>query len=184
MKYLLFLLTALLFCTCQATDEEVRTTVSSGWTLVYKHDKTGQKIAGDKTQLIHAIRSGYSVRVGWGWERTREDSLLRLEHMATPIFLSVIQEKDIAAVIDAHPLLDSYFDIQQQTFREGGHIWQCVLSTTGTFNAKVYHRANGELLRDMPQRHHMSWFVEFPAHPPTNKSAPLFQIEAGDDKSF
>lgn len=177
MRYLLFFFSVLLFYTCQPTDKESSVATVSGWTLVYKHDKTGQKIAGDKAQLIHAIRSGYSVRVGWGWERTREDALLRLEHMATPIFLSVIQEKDIAAVIDAHPLLESYFDIQQQTFREGGHIWQCVLSTTGTFNAKVYHRATGELLRDMPQRHHMSWFVEFPADVPSSKSPPLFQTE-------
>ncbi len=177
MKYPLLLLIALFFCTCQAGEEEVKTTGSSGWTLVYKHDKTGQKIAGDKAELIHAIRGGYSVRVGWGWERMREDSLLRLEHMATPIFLSVIQEQDIAAVIDAHPLLESYFDIQQQTFREGGHSWQCVLSTTGTFNAKVYHRTTGELLRDMPQRHHMSWFVEFPSEGLNPKSPSLFQTE-------
>jgi|GEM_PF-953920 len=177
MKYPLLLLVTLFFCNCQASEKEVKTTGSSGWTLVYKHDKTGQKIAGDKAELIHAIRGGYSIRVGWGWERMREGSLLRLEHMATPIFLSVIQEKDIAAVIDAHPLLESYFDIQQQTFREEGHIWQCVLSTTGTFNAKVYHRATGELLRDMPQRHHMSWFVEFPSDGPNPKSPPLFQTE-------
>lgn len=55
--------------------------------------------------------------------------------------------------------------------------FNCVLSTTGTFNAKVYHRATGQLLRDMPQRHHMSWFVEFPADAPSSKSPPLFQTE-------
>lgn len=177
MKKWIVFLPLLLLWTCQDASKKITVAASSGWDLVYKHDKNGQTIAGDKTQLIDAIRHGYSVRVGWGWERMRDDTLIRLEHMAEPIFLSIIREQDIAAVIDAHPLLENYLDIQQQTFREGGHIWQCVLSTTGTFNAKVYHRATGELLRDLPQRHHMSWFVEFPAHSPSNKSKPLFQIE-------
>lgn len=149
-------------------------TVETGWKAVYKHDENGKPISGNIDSLIMGIRNGLDVRVGWGWEKTLGDSLVRLEHMAQPLFLSVIQEKNVSAVIDAHPLLKSYIGIDHQEIREGGHIWQCVLTTKGTFNAQLHNRSTGVLERDMPQRHKMTWFLDYP-NPPIKNNTPLYE---------
>lgn len=148
-------------------------TQKAGWQLVYQHDAQGKAIRGSLDALIEGIRQGLDVRIGWGWERELGDSLVRLEHMASPVFLSIIQEEDVSAVIDPHPLLESYLDIEQQAFAKDGNLWQCVLSTQGTFNAQVYKRGSTKLLKNWPQRHKLTWFLEYPpqALPP---SKPLY----------
>ncbi len=158
---------------CSSPQQE--STSSGGWRSVYKNDEDGSPIRGDKDELIRAIRNGYDVRVGWGWEHTIGDSLVRLEHMAEPLFTIVIQEKHVSVVIDAHPLLKNYFDIDQQSFREGGAIWQTVLTTQGTFNAQVYDRSSGELLKDWPQTHQMTWFVDYPNTAQYETNIPLYE---------
>jgi len=135
----------------------------SGWQAVYKHGKDGTPISGSIDSLIAGIRNGYDLRVGWGVFVEREDTTIVIEHMATPLFLTIIQEKDVSVVIDAHPILKSYWRIEEQEFREGGDIWQCVLNTKGVFNAQVYSRTTGELINDWPQRKIMTWFVDYPA---------------------
>ncbi len=147
--------------------------IESGWKSVYQNDGNGNRLAGNMDSLIVGIRNGYDVRIGWGWERELADSTLRLEHIAEPLFLTIIQEENISVVIDAHPLLQSYIDPDNQKIGEGGHIWQCVLTTKGTFNAQVYNRSTGELIKDWPQRHKMTWFLEYPNHL-KNNDKPLF----------
>ncbi len=162
---------------CQATAPTVESIKKpDGWQLAFKHDREGNPIAGSKEDLIQAIRSGYSVRIGWGWEREVEGELLHLEHMATPLYLSIIKDEVVSAIIDAHPLLESYLDEQKQTFSEAGNYWQCIMTSQGTFNARVYHRGTGELLKDWPQRHILSWFVEYPTHPAPETPMPFYQI--------
>lgn len=158
---------------CDSSQKTTKEASSTGWTAVYQNDENGETIKGNINTLISGIRNGYDVRVGWGWESERGDSLLRIEHMAQPLFTLIIQEKNVSAVIDAHPLLATYIDIDNQTFREGGHMWQCVLTSKGTFNAKVYHRTTGELLNDWPQRHKMTWFLEYPTGT-KSQSQPLY----------
>ena len=94
--------------------------------------------------------------------------------MANPIFLTVIQEKDVSAIIDMHPMLKSYIHAENQVFDDTGHFWQCVLTTQGTFNAQVYHRAGGNMIKDWPQRHRMTWFLEYPLDRNTDNK-PLFE---------
>lgn len=133
-----------------------------GWQMVYQHDENGTSLKGSINSLIAGIRNGYDVRVGWGWEKELGDSLVKIEHMADPIFLTIIQEKDVSVIIDAHPLLQSYIKIDSQSLDDSGDLWQCVLTTQGTFNAKVYSRTTGELIKDWPQRHRISWFLQYP----------------------
>lgn len=159
---------------CQQVPSPITTPKPSGWKVVYQHDKNGKHLLGNIDSLIAGVRKGYDVRIGWGWQREVADSILTLEHMAEPLFLSIIQEEHISAIIDAHPMLESYVLIDQQSFKEGGHIWQCVLTTRGTFNAKVYHRTSGELLNDWPQNHKMTWFLEYPTHPADYEASPLY----------
>ena len=167
-----FLVVITLLCSCNdnpgtASEEPSK----AGWSAVYKHDENGQAIEGSLDSLISSIRNGYDVRVGWGWEKEISDSLVRLEHMAEPLFLTIIQETHVSVVIDAHPLLASYIDIDNQKIGEGGHIWQCVLTTKGEFNAQVHNRATGELMRDWPQKQRMTWFVEYPVREHEDREA-------------
>ncbi len=160
---------------CNPPVSPITTTAEtgSGWKAVYKHDEYGNPLEGSMDSLIAGIRNGYDLRVGWGWQRERGDSVLRLEHIAEPLFLTIIQEKDVSIVIDAHPLLTSYIDVGKQKFGEGGHIWQCVLTTKGEFNAQVHDRSTGELINDWPQRQRMTWFLDYPSQPKANRK-PLF----------
>lgn len=143
-----------------------------GWTAVFKNDKEGNPISGNIDSLVAGIRNGYDLRVGWGWERQLGDSIMRLEHMAPPIYLSIIQEKTVSVIIEAHPMLQSYLDAGNQKFGEGGHFWQCIMTTNGSFNAQVYNRSTGELIRDWPQRHTITWFLDYPAQ--RRNSGPLY----------
>jgi len=136
--------------------------VSSGWTAVYSHDENGKATSGAIDQLLDGLRKGYSIKIGWKWTRQVADSTVTLEHCAEPIFLSVIQNKHVSAIINPHPLLKSYIDINKQQFDNPKNIWQCVLTTQGTFNAIVYDQPSGELVRDWPQRQKMTWYLEYP----------------------
>lgn len=138
--------------------------IKSGWQSVFKNDENGNTLEGHIDSLIMGIRNGYDVRIGWGWERKLGDSILRLEHMAEPLYISIIQDKTVSAIIDPHPMLESYIDIDKQRFGEGGHLWQCIMTTTGSFNAKVYDRTTGALIKDWPQHHTMTWFLDYPAN--------------------
>jgi len=149
---------------------------SSGWTAVYRHDPDGKAVEGDLNRLIDAVRQGYAIRIGWGWQRHRDGRTITLEHIATPVFLTVIDETHVSAVIDPHPLLEGYADIARQKPADPGQIWQCVLTTTGEFNARVFNWETGAVIRDWPQRQRMTWFVEYPpAGPPAQPARKLFQ---------
>ncbi len=171
--YVLIIAGVFVCCNQHTQNSNDNKTIISGWKSVYQNDKDGRRLAGNIDSLIVGIRNGYDVRIGWGWEKELGDSILRLEHMAEPLFLTIIQEKTVSAVIDAHPLLQSYIDSNNQKIGDDGHIWQCVLTTKGTFNAQTLNRSTGELIKDWPQKHKMTWFLEYPNHLPKNNK-PLF----------
>jgi hypothetical protein len=173
-KFFLPRLLVVFFATTPSANAQSKLKPRAGWQAVYQHDENGKPLQGSIDALITAVRHGYNIRIGWGWQRTLGDSLVRLEHVAYPVFLSVIQEKHVSAVIEPHPLLKSYLDVKQQKFQEGGHWWHCVLTTQGTFQAQVYHRESGTLLHDWPQRQRMTWFVEYPPKR-SRKAKPLFE---------
>lgn len=135
---------------------------NQGWTAVYANDENGVASSGSLQSLIEGLRKGYSLKIGWSWTRRIGDSTVTLEHFAEPIFISIIQEKNVSAIIDPHPLLKNYINIDQQVFDNPANIWQCVLTTTGSFNAMVYNRTSGEVVRNWPQKHKMVWYLEYP----------------------
>lgn len=95
----------------------------SGWTAVYSHDENGKVTSGTMSELLDGLRKGYSAKIGWAWTRQIGDSTVTLEHFAEPIFLTIIQQKDVSAIINPHPLLISYIDIDQQKFDNPKNIW-------------------------------------------------------------
>lgn len=166
-------LSIVLLNACNYINKERQVEYPTGWTAVYKHDEYGTSLEGNIDTLISAIRSGYDLHVGWGFEKELSDTLLRLEHIAKPVFITIIQEKYVSVVIDPHPLLSSYYDISNQSIADGGHTWQCVLTTKGEFNAQIHHRSSGELIKDWRQRQRMTWFVNYPVNK-KSKREPLF----------
>jgi hypothetical protein len=153
---------ALLFLFCFNSFAQKEKAKPAGWTAVYAHDENGTPTSGNIKQLLEGLRKGYSVKVGWSWTRQIADSSLTLEHFAEPIFVTIIQQKNVSVIIEPHPLLKSYISISQQEFDNPANIWQCVLTTTGSFNAMVYSRATGEAVKNWPQKHKMVWYLEYP----------------------
>ncbi|UJH67799.1 hypothetical protein [Allomuricauda sp. SCSIO 65647] len=162
-------------CNQEGSKTQPTEPINSGWKAIYKHDENGKRIEGNIDSLVMGIRNGYDVRIGWGWQRELGDSILRLEHVAKPLYISIIQDKNVSAIIDPHPLLQSYIDIDGQTFGEGGHIWQCIMTTKGTFNAQVYDRSDGQLIKNWPQNHKMTWFLEYPENTQKMMNKPLYK---------
>jgi hypothetical protein len=52
-------------------------------------------------------------------------------------------------------------DLSKQEFDNLAHTWQCILTTTGTFNAIVYSRSSGEIVKNWPHRQKMVWYLEY-----------------------
>lgn len=158
---------------CAAQPEAPRPNV--GWTAVYQHDAAGAVLSGSIDRLIDAVRRGYSIRIAWGWRREVNGQVFALEHSADPVFVTILKEKQVSAVTEPHPLLENYLDPAKQRFADPGQVWQCVLVTTGEFNATIYRRDTGAIVRDFPQKMAMTWFVEYPpTGAPTDLVPPLY----------
>jgi hypothetical protein len=146
---------------------------NTGWQAVYKHNENGKPLSGNKQALIDAIRNGYDVKIGWGFQLKRDTSI-RLEHTANPHFVTITKNDEVTAIIHEHALLNSYMS-DTPKFNLPMHSWKCVLSTTGTFNAMIYDTKKEELVNDFPQRHIMTWFVNYNNQP--EKPKKLFSLE-------
>jgi hypothetical protein len=156
--FTLLLLTPIVVCFGQSKSGKL----NSGWTEVYSHDENGKGTFGEIKNLLDGLRKGYSLKVAWSWTRQLGDSSVTLEHFAEPIFVTIVQKKNVSIIINPHPLVKSYLDINKQEFDNPNSIWQCILTTQGTFNAIVYNQTTGEIIKNWPQRQKMTWFLEYP----------------------
>ena len=59
-----------------------------GWQLVYRNGPNGETLAGNKADLLEAVRNGYPIRMGWGIRRT-SDTTKSVEHVADAIFMTI-----------------------------------------------------------------------------------------------
>ena len=89
----------------------------AAWQRIYQHDKNGEPIAGDKEQLLTAIRSGASIRVGWGVQRSNGSSV---EHTAVPDFITVSDGSEVFVQVPEHMFQTSYWDNEFQDFNHFG----------------------------------------------------------------
>ncbi|WP_282042779.1 hypothetical protein [Winogradskyella flava] len=129
-KCLIILVAILVLFSCEKKRDEH--TADIGWTLVYKHDKQGNRIFGNKTELIEAIQNGLSVRVGYGTEINTERSI---EHIAEAQFLTILK------ITDQHEVFAQINPIMRQDpFRQSDTIaikmipeyqWRTTISTNG-----------------------------------------------------
>jgi hypothetical protein len=147
---------------------------AGAWRPVFKHDPQGRPLAGDKQQLVDAVRRGLSVRLAWG-VRHPQDSTRSVEHTALPVFLTVVDASEVFVQVAEHLAYADYWARESQEIADPRVTWAAILGTTGTFNALWYNRATGELIRHLPQRATITWFVE--GGPATTASPPLYSQE-------
>jgi len=133
------------------------------WQPIYKHDRQGNPLAGSKPALIQAIRRGYPVRIGWGG-RTRANRNNIIEHVAEPVFLTILNQNEVFVQVHSHgsELVD--FDKPGITFRDNlPWVWRGLMGTDGLFHAYRWNPVNGELVPYPLQHARITWFVQIPA---------------------
>ena len=64
--------------------------VTAEWRMLYATDSAGHPARGEKVALLHAVRSGQPIRVGWKvpW-RLANGTVGMLEHAASAAFLTI-----------------------------------------------------------------------------------------------
>ncbi|MEL6559754.1 MAG: hypothetical protein AAFQ94_16310 [Bacteroidota bacterium] len=155
MKIGIVLLVLALFFSCTYQRERC-----SEWHLVFRNDKSGNAVFGDKSELIRLARAGYPVRVGFGG-RSSADSDRSVEHIADCQFLTVRNASElyaqIAPIIGQRPNVDG----SEIKFREN-YQWSIIVGTNGFSD-----RINTFLPSDSVAGHNsrptnVSWFVNGP----------------------
>jgi len=132
------------------------------WRLAYRHDADGRPLAGTKRALFEAVRRGYPLRVAWGFS-LEAGKTIRLEHSAEPVFVSIVDDRDLFAQLPEHVGQASYHEADKVLFDKPSVMWRGLLGTTGVFDAVFVDRATGREVRRLPQRAGVSWFADAPA---------------------
>lgn len=144
----------------------------AAWRLMYRHDTAGKQIEGSRESLLTAIRRGDAIRVAWGFSLVTKDRQLRLEHQADPVFLTVVDEKDVFIQLPEHLAQASYHEPEKARFGQAGVMWRGLMGSDGTFDAIWVDRGTGQEVRRMAQRVGLSWFA-FSPPPACDDRSPL-----------
>lgn len=130
------------------------------WRPVYRSGRNGESLAGSKQALLDAIRAGLPIRIGWGLEFEIDGDTRSVEHVAVPDFLTVVNGTDVVAQLPEHIAQQSYVDSAKSRFDDGAVLWRGLLSSTGQFDAIWVNRASGDVVRRMPQRAQLTWYIQ------------------------
>lgn len=170
--YLAIVLFAMIALSCNPGPSE------GSWQVAFKHDENGKPLSGSKEQLFAAIRAGKDLKIGWGWNS--EERGLSIEHLADPIWLAILDQKEVIAHLEPQVLSGIDWNSGTASYADSALLsqeWRVVINTDGTFDAVWYDRKENKLLRHVPQRHIITWFVSDLAHP---KTQPLFSRSPQD----
>lgn len=96
------------------------------WQLVYAHDESGERLSGDKQELIEAVRDAKPVRVYFAGRR--------VEHIADGGFLTIF-EGEVFAQMDPIETQAPDEDPVRIEFRDPGTKWHAIIATNGRFTA-------------------------------------------------
>ncbi len=130
-----------------------------GSVLLYRNGINGEDLAGSKDALFAAIRSGQDIQIGWGFQAERDGQTYSVEHLISPVFLSIVNGLDVSAQLPEHIAQRHYLDIDQAFFEDPAVMWRGLMTTKGTFDAVWVNRASGETIRRYPQRAALSWYA-------------------------
>jgi len=160
-KSILLILILMTLIACNKLYKTDNENQFSNWQLIFKNDKNGNSIFGEKEKLINAVRNGNSIRVGWSSQRIN-DTTKSVEHFAAAKFLTISNGKEVFAQID--PIIGQRPDLDSDTlsinFRESFR-WSILVGTNGFSD-----RLNIDTFKDSVVSHlnrvtEVSWFVEY-----------------------
>jgi hypothetical protein len=130
------------------------------WEAVYRHGLEGEALSGSKEALFAAIRAGQAIQIGWGFRAEREGEPLQVEHLISPVFITITSGRHAVAQLPEHIAQRSYVDAEQAFFGNPSVMWRGLMSTTGSFDAVWVDRASGEVIRRYPQRAMLTWYAQ------------------------
>lgn len=145
----------LYFVSCDQSQEP-----SSEWTIALRTTKTGEVVKGSKQELITAIRNGADIKIGWG-NRGKQHTI---EHLSEPIWLAVLDEKEVVASLHPQSLAQTDWDKLESHYSNSNTLheeWRVSITTKGSFDAIWYDRRGDSLIKRVPQNHAMTWFVKY-----------------------
>ena len=134
--------------------------------LLLSHDKNGNVLAGDKLNIVNAIRQGCALTVAWGASNLNVDPPRKIEHTATPNWVTVRNDNDIFVQIGGFMINQSVLGEPEEEHPRraayGGTTyavrWEAQLKPDGNFDAVWYYPHSGEFIKRAPQRHAMRWY--------------------------
>lgn len=168
MRILLLFLVITTIIACERQQKPV-----NDWNIVLKTNENGAVLKGSKENLINAIRSGLDLKIGWGGK----SKTIAIEHLSAPIWLAILNEKEVMAHLDPQVLSTIDWDSLNANYKDLEKLqqeWRVVLTTKGDFDAVWYDRKTDTLIRRWPQKHPMTWFAKG-ASPTDTVALPLFQ---------
>ncbi len=131
-----------------------------GWQKIYENDAEGSPVFGDKSNLVEAVRAGYSVRIGFGEKP--------IEHVADASFLTVVDGEifkgevfaQIQTIVGQQPTVEN--DSLKMRFRTWNH-WTKMVGTNGYTTAFMTDYQSDTLVGGNVDRKGATiWYVELP----------------------
>ena len=161
-KSLLGILIALVFIGCTQNEKKIeKITTVDEWELVYKNDRNGNKVFGDKAKLISYVRKGNPIKIGWA-SRRRNDTTKTVEHIVDAEFLTIANGSQVFAQIK--PFLaqrpDLTSDTLSMTLLPVQSNW--VLGTNGMINSLNINLSTDSVQTYKPKPFGLglSWFTK------------------------
>lgn len=146
---------------------------SSNWEVAFKNAKDETTLQGSKAELINAIRQGLPIKIGWGSKGKNH----RIEHLSDPIWLAVLDEQEVIAHLSPQVLSKVEWDIPNANYSDAKMLyqeWRVVITTKGSFDAVWYDKKKDTLIKRVPQKHPITWFVK-KEKGSSEKAIPLFE---------
>lgn len=129
------------------------------WRLVYRNDLDGNAVAGNKDDLIAAVRAGLPIRVGFGGRSSR-DTTRSVEHVADVQFLTVLDGSEvfgqISQIIGQAPAREE--DGLKIRFRSHNK-WTMIAGTNGYFTGMMVDFVTDSVNTPSERKNGASWFV-------------------------
>jgi len=172
LKHLIIALVTLSILGC-TPNKRKNEEIDTKWKLVYKHDKNGKPVFGEKDKLISIARKGYPIKIGWA-SRRRSDSTKSVEHIIDAEFFTIANGSEIFAQVK--PFLAQRPDLKSDTLSMTLLPIQSnwVLGTNGTISSVNIDFAKDTIRTDFSKLfgYGLSWFAKTPTA--INKEAPLW----------
>lgn len=160
--FLLGILITLTSISCTQSENKNNTvTPVDQWKLVYKNDKDGNKVLGDKKELLSSIRQGAPIRIGWS-SRRRNDSTKTVEHILDAEFMTIANGEDVFAQVK--PFLAQRPDLTSDTLSitiRPTHVYW-TLGTNGLISSANVDYTKDTVTTSPPStfRYNISWFTK------------------------